>query len=112
MSDGKSRQSKAMQYKENDLAKMNIHFEAAKRPEKKEDAIETMRTIFDNCWFDEKECEQGLNCLKSFRKEWDDEKKMWSNKPVKDWSIHGADAFQTFAISQGINLGFFSGCAI
>ena len=102
LSDGKSRWEKARKFKEEGKAKMSIDFDIAIKPEKKEDAIEVMRGILPHCWFDEKKCRDGLNALKSFRKEWDEDKKKWGDRPVHDWSIHGADAFQTFAISYNI----------
>jgi hypothetical protein len=62
-----------------------------------QDGINAVRGILNQAWFDEKKCERGLECLKAYRKEWDDMHKCWRDKPVHDWSSHGADAIRTFA---------------
>jgi hypothetical protein len=41
----------------------------------------------------------GLKRLWHYRKEWDDERGVWKDRPRHDDSSHGADAFITFACS-------------
>ena len=36
--------------------------------------------------------------LENYRSEYDEEKKVLSNRPLHDWSSHGSDAFRTFAV--------------
>jgi hypothetical protein len=57
----------------------------------KDDAINAARQTFGICWFDAAECAEGLNALRSYRKEWDEERGIW---PRHDQASHGADAFQ------------------
>ena len=61
------------------------------------EAIEAVRAVFPNCDFDEKACELGLKRLKHYRKEWDDKRGTWKDKPRHDDNSNGADAFMTFA---------------
>lgn len=61
------------------------------------DGINAGRLIFDNCWFDEKQCETGLECLRHYKYEVTDGQ--IGNKPLHDWASDGADAFRTMAVS-------------
>lgn len=70
------------------------------RPMSKIEAIETARAIFPRCQFDEAECAAGIRHLRQYRKEWDDERAIWKDRPRHDEASHGADAFQTFACSR------------
>ncbi len=60
--------------------------------------IEAGRNILHQCWFDEKKCWHGISALEGYRAEYDEMKKKLSNRPVHDWTAHGADAFRTFAV--------------
>jgi hypothetical protein len=64
-----------------------------------EDGINASRVIIPTCWFDKVKCERGLNALKSYHKEWDEENKCYKNHPEHDWSSNGSDAFRYFAVS-------------
>lgn len=59
--------------------------------------IEAGRNILGQCWFDEKKCVKGITCLESYRAEWDEDNQKLDNKPVRNFAIHGADAFRTFS---------------
>lgn len=60
-------------------------------------AIEAARSAFPNCDFDETACSLGLKRLKHYRKEWDDRRGVWKDRPLHDENSNGADAFMTFA---------------
>jgi hypothetical protein len=62
-----------------------------------DDGINAARSVFAHCEFDEAGCSEGLKVLRSYRKEWDEERAVWKDKPRHDWASHGADAFRTFA---------------
>lgn len=64
-----------------------------------EDGIQSARAIFNRCIFDNDKCERGLDCLVSYRKEWDEDKQTFKDKPLHDWSSHAADAFRYLAVS-------------
>lgn len=61
--------------------------------------IEATRALLQRAWIDEVRCHDGLQALKSYHFEWDPEKKMLGDKPVHDWSSHGADAIRTYAVT-------------
>lgn len=67
-----------------------------------EDGINAARTVFPKCWIDELRCEAGLNALKAYHydpsPEADGTTGRYQDKPVHDWSSHGADAFRYLAV--------------
>lgn len=62
--------------------------------------IEAVREILPKCAFDASRCEEGLKGLEHYRKEWDDDKGIWKDKPLHDWASHPSDAFRYFAVSM------------
>lgn len=68
------------------------------------DGIEAVRSILSRCWFDERNCggEKGLfYALRNYRKEYDQNNKVFKDRPVKDFCSDPADAIRTMAV--GIN---------
>ena len=61
------------------------------------DGINATRRMLDRTWIDPERCERGLEALRQYRREWDENLKDWKQKPLHDWSSHGADALRTFA---------------
>jgi hypothetical protein len=43
-------------------------------------------------------CSEGLEGLKAYHYDWDEDRKTFSNAPVHDWSSHPADAFRGLAL--------------
>lgn len=79
-------------------ARLGIHFE----PQPKlslEDGIEACRQLLPLCFFDKEQCEDGIDALKSYRREKDEKLGTFKNTPLHDWSSHGADAFRTRAVA-------------
>lgn len=70
------------------------------RPSKKVVGINAARTIFELCSFDENLTGDGWQCLSRYAYKVNEETGNFSREPDHDtpWS-HGADAFQTFALS-------------
>lgn len=64
-----------------------------------EDGINATRVLFARMWFDAKACARGLECLRNYRKQWDDKKKAFQDRPYHDWSSHGADALRMLGIT-------------
>ena len=64
-----------------------------------EDSIQAARSVLPSCWFDVSDAgvSQGLRHLKRYRKEWDEAKGVYKNKPLHDAASHGADAFRYMA---------------
>lgn len=69
------------------------------RAQSKIQQINQARPFFHRCQFDEAACGTGLKRLKAFRKEWDDKRGVWKDRPLHDVNSHGADAFLTFTSS-------------
>jgi phage terminase large subunit len=62
------------------------------------DGINAVRLALSHCWFDETNCAKGISCLKNYQRKWDGKNKMFIDKPLHDWSSHGADAFRMFGL--------------
>ncbi|WP_432481870.1 terminase [Moraxella sp. ZY200743] len=77
-----------------------ISFDVVPRTSNVNEDIEKVRQILPKCAFDSLKCEQGIKALESYRKEWNDKLGVWRDRPLHDWSSHGADAFRYFAVHQ------------
>lgn len=60
--------------------------------------INVGRMLLPRCKFDETKCERGINALRNYRKAWDDVRKVYHDRPLHDWSSHGADGFRAAAM--------------
>lgn len=98
-SDAKSRYDLAKEGYEIDGKTYSINFNIIPRSGV-DDGIEAVREILPYCAFDESKCEEGISHLENYRKEWDDKKGCWKDKPLHDHTSHGADAFRYFAVSM------------
>lgn len=63
------------------------------------DGINAARTIFGSCWFDADKCADGLQALRHYRYEKDDDLNTYKRQPLHDWASHGADAFRYLALA-------------
>jgi hypothetical protein len=61
------------------------------------DGIAAVRKILLKCWFSRK-AEAGVECLRAYKREWDEDKQVFREKPNHDWSSHGSDAFRYLAL--------------
>jgi hypothetical protein len=64
------------------------------------DGINAARVLIPTCWFDAERCERGINALRNYRREYDDKLKAFKDRPLHDWSSHGADAFRYLALGK------------
>lgn len=64
-----------------------------------EDGINASRTVLPRCFFDSKKCEVGVAALKNYHRKYNEELRVYDNKPLHDWSSNGADAFRYLAVS-------------
>jgi len=62
-----------------------------------QDGIQASRLALTRAWFDHK-CEDGIECLRQYQREYDEDKKLFRDKPRHDWTSHGADAFRYLSI--------------
>ncbi|MBX7146784.1 MAG: terminase family protein [Alphaproteobacteria bacterium] len=63
-----------------------------------EDGINAAKIILPRCWFDDTKCTKGLNALRLYRQQWDDQRQIFYPNPVRDWTTHAADAFRYLAL--------------
>lgn len=73
-------------------------FQIGKRLDKQEH-IQAGRATFPYCRFHKTRTAKGVNSLRQYHREWDDEKKVFSTTPKHDWSSHDADGFMELATS-------------
>jgi hypothetical protein len=62
-----------------------------------QDGIQASRLALTRAWFDNR-CEEGIECLRQYQREWDDDKKVFRDRPKHDWTSHSADAFRYLSI--------------
>ena len=64
-----------------------------------QDGIQASRMALTRCWFDAEKTEEGIECLRQYQREYDEDKKVFRDKPRHDWTSHGADAFRMLSIA-------------
>jgi hypothetical protein len=62
-----------------------------------QDGIQATRLALTRAWFDNR-CEEGIECLRQYQREWNDDKKCFNDRPKHDWTSHSADAFRYLSI--------------
>jgi hypothetical protein len=62
-----------------------------------QDGIQATRLALTRAWFDNR-CEEGIECLRQYQREWNDDKKCFNDRPKHDWTSHSADAFRYMSI--------------
>ncbi len=98
-SDAKSRRELAREGYEIDGENYSMRFEVVPKLSIDE-GIEAVREILPLCVFDEHKCSEGIAHLEGYRKEWDDKRGCWKDKPLHDYTSHDADGFRYFAVSR------------
>lgn len=63
-----------------------------------DDGIQAARNLLPLCWFDRSQTHRGIECLREYRREWDEKLQIFRNKPLHNQWSHGADAFRMLAI--------------
>lgn len=64
-----------------------------------QDGIQAARRAINQSWFDEAACGEGIEALRQYQREYDEEKKAFREKPRHDWTSHPADAFRMLAVA-------------
>lgn len=69
-----------------------------------EDGIQAVRARLPNTWFKKtKTVDKGLECLRNYRREFNEKLNVYMEKPKHDWSSHAADAFRYLMIGLDEN---------
>lgn len=64
-----------------------------------QDGIQAVRKMLPNCWFDAIKCQDGIEALSQYQREYDNDKKVFRESPRHDWCSHLADAFRMLAVA-------------
>jgi phage terminase large subunit len=65
-----------------------------------DDGIQAVRRLLPRCYFNVPQVKQGLDCLRNYRREFDEKRQVFFDKPLHDWSSHGSDAFRYLAVGM------------
>ncbi len=71
----------------------------------KDVGINLVADTLPSLWFDEAKCATGIEALDHYRREYDEENKIYKEKPLHDWASHPADSLQEMC--QGLKSGAF-----
>jgi phage terminase large subunit len=63
-----------------------------------DDGIQAVRRLLPRCWFNVPKVQNGLNCLRNYRRDYDEKRKIFFERPLHDWSSHGSDSFRYLAL--------------
>ncbi len=61
------------------------------------DGIQNLRRLLPRFWFHTR-TKQGINALRNYRREYDEKRSVFYDKPMHDWTSHFADAARYLAI--------------
>jgi hypothetical protein len=64
-----------------------------------QDGIQAARLALPRCWFDADRCREGIEALRQYQREYDEDKRAFRAAPRHDWTSHSADAFRMLAIA-------------
>lgn len=62
------------------------------------DGINAARKLLGRCYI-HSDCEDGIEALRQYQREWDDTAKAFKDRPLHNWTSHAADAFRYMAIA-------------
>ena len=65
-----------------------------------DDGIQAVRRLLPNCYFHPR-VKQGTDALRNYRREYDEKRNVFYDKPLHCWSSHASDAFRYLAV--GLN---------
>lgn len=72
------------------------------------DGVEATRQYLKTCFIDKTRCAYGLKALYNYRREYNEDRKVFYDKPLHDWSSHCADALRVRAVAQKRSGGWSS----
>jgi phage terminase large subunit len=61
--------------------------------------IQAVRLMLPRVWFDAERCRDGIEALRQYQREYDEDKKAYRQSPRHDWTSHPSDAFRMLAVS-------------
>jgi phage terminase large subunit len=67
-----------------------------------EEGIQSVRQMLPNCWFNKDKTKHGLECLRNYRRVFNEKLNVYMSNPLHDWCSHGSDAFRYLAVGIGL----------
>ena len=64
-----------------------------------EDGIHSLKMVLPKCWFDIDNTKSLITALRHHHRKFNEKMRMFSNKPIKDWSSHACDAARYMALA-------------
>lgn len=64
-----------------------------------QDGIQAVRQCLPMCWFDKTKCAEGIEALRQYQREYDEDKKAFRSSPRHDWTSHPSDAMRMMAVA-------------
>lgn len=63
-----------------------------------EDGINAVRVALPKMWFNVPNVQRGLDAVRQYRREYDDKRQVFYEKPLHDWTSHASDALRYLCI--------------
>lgn len=63
-----------------------------------QNGIDQGRSLMKRIWIDKDTCKEFLKAIPQYTKEYDEDKKIFKDKPLHDWTSHAADMFRYAAV--------------
>jgi phage terminase large subunit len=86
-------------------AGMGLNFKVVPRVAAKSDSIEAARQLLRVSWFDDTRCRKGIEHIEAYRRQWSEDRGVWSASPYHDRNSNASDAAQCCAM--GIDQSVF-----
>lgn len=87
---------------------LGLTFKIAPRQPSVDDGINAVKVMLGRCWFDLIKCHDLIEALRQYHRSYDEIRRVYSPKPVHDWSSDFADSVRYFAIAAGTRRGDWS----
>ena len=63
-----------------------------------DDGIEAVRQMLPRVLIDQEKCKRGWDCIRHYRRDFNEKLAAYKPVPVHDWASHGADGLRTLAV--------------
>lgn len=65
-----------------------------------QDGIQAARMTLPHCWFDAEKCKDGIEALRQYERQYDEDRKAFRSNPKHpNWPNHASDAFRYLSVS-------------
>lgn len=64
-----------------------------------QDGIQAVRQVLPRCVFHKTKCAKGIESLRNYQREWDDERKVFKKTPLHNYASHDSDAMRILAVA-------------